>query len=44
MMASSVLSNNRFKSAWNMFLKELQSLIIASLGFGVVAGSIVFLV
>lgn len=44
MLASSVLSNNRFKSAWNIFLKELQSLIITSLAFGVVAGSIVFLI
>ena len=44
MMASSVLSNNHFKSAWNMLIKTIQSLILKSLGFGMLAGSMVFLV
>ena len=44
MLASSVVSNNRFKLAWNMFLIIMQSLILKSLGFGVLAGSVVFLI
>ena len=31
MMASSVLSNNHFKSAWNMLITTIQSLILKSL-------------
>ena len=41
MMASSVLSNNHFKSAWNMLITTIQSLILKSLGFGMLAGSMV---
>jgi type IV conjugative transfer system coupling protein TraD len=44
MLASSILSNNRFKSAWDMFLTVMHSLILKSLGFGVLAGSVVFLI
>ena len=44
MLASSVVSNNRFKSAWNIFLMVMQSLILKSLGFGVLAGSVVFFI
>jgi type IV conjugative transfer system coupling protein TraD len=44
MLASSVVSNNRFKSAWNMFLVVMQSLILKSLGFGILAGSVVFFI
>ena len=44
MMASSVLSNNHFKSAWNMLITTIQSLILKSLGFGMLAGSMVFFV
>lgn len=44
MLASSILSNNRFKSAWDMFLGVMQSLILKSLLFGILAGSVVFLI
>jgi len=43
MLASSVLSNNRFKSAWDGTIEVLFSLLIKSLGFGVCAGTLVFL-
>ena len=44
MLASYVVSNNRFKSAWNMFLIVMQSLILKSLEFGALTGSVVFLI
>ena len=44
MLASSVISSNRFKSAWDGALVVLQSLIIKSLGFGVCAVILVFIV
>ncbi len=44
MLASSILSNNRFKSAWNIFLITAQSLILKSLGFGILACSVVFFI
>ena len=43
MLASSVISSGRFKSAWDQAIAVIYSLILKSLGFGVLAGSIVFL-
>lgn len=43
MLASSVISSHRFKSAWDQVISVLQSLIVKSLGFGVLAGGVVFL-
>lgn len=44
MMASRVLSDNRFKSAWNILITTIQSLILQSLAFGLVSASIIFLI
>ena len=43
MLASSVVSSGRFKSAWNQAVEVIYSLILKSLGFGSLAGGIVFL-
>jgi len=43
MLASSVIANHRFKSAWNEAIETIKSLIIKSLGFGACAGFFVFL-
>ena len=43
MLASSVIFSPRFKSAWDFAIEVLQSLMIKSLGFGILAGSLVFL-
>lgn len=43
MLASSVISSPRFKTAWEQAVVRLRLLIIKSLGFGALAGSIVFL-
>lgn len=44
MLSKSVLSNNRFKSAWHLFIITAKSLIVKSLGFGVLVSSIIFLI
>ena len=43
MLASSVVSSGRFKSAWDQAVEVIYSLILKSLGFGSLAGGIVFL-
>ena len=43
MLASSIISSSRFKSAWDQAILVSRSLILKSLGFGSLAGSIVFL-
>ena len=43
MLASSIISSPRFKTAWENALSTLYSLIIKSLGFGSLAGGVVFL-
>ena len=43
MLASSVVSNYRFKSAWNIALQTLKSLAFKSLAFGGIAGICMFL-
>lgn len=44
MLASSVISSNRFKSAWDGALVVFQSLIIKSLGFGVCTVILIFFI
>lgn len=44
MLSSSVLSNQRYISAWNILKAEAVRLAIKSLGFGSIASFIVFLV
>ncbi|WPY01582.1 Type IV secretion-system coupling protein DNA-binding domain (plasmid) [Candidatus Trichorickettsia mobilis] len=43
MLASSIIASSRFKSAWDQAILVSRSLILKSLGFGSLAGSIVFL-
>ncbi|NDA64662.1 MAG: hypothetical protein EBX50_21925, partial [Chitinophagia bacterium] len=43
MLASSIISSPRFKIAWENAVSTLYSLIIKSLGFGSLAGGVVFL-
>ena len=43
MLASSVISSNRFKSAWDHAIEVIYSLMLKSLGFGSLAGGLVFL-
>ena len=43
MLASSIISSNRFKSAWVSATQAVKSLIIKSLAFGSIAGLCVFL-
>lgn len=43
MLASSVIASNRFKSAWDDAIAVIYSLILKSLGFGSLAGGVVFL-